>query len=73
MQTLKDLREKIQALETERAKLLGEIEGLRKAAESRAAALEGEVNQMREEAKSLRDLVGSASKEAASAPNVQKS
>ena len=73
MQTLKDLREKIEALETERSRLMVEIESLRKAAESRAANLEGEVSLMREEAKSLRELLGSNSKEAVSAPNVPKS
>jgi len=73
MQTLKDLREKIQALETERARLMVEVDGLRKAAESRVTVLEGEVSQIREEAKSLRELLDTDSKEATSAPNVQKS
>ncbi len=59
MQTLKALREKIEALERERAGLMNEIETLRKLAETRAAALEAEVGQMREDAKSLRDLLGS--------------
>ncbi len=57
MQTLKELREKIQALETERARLMVEVESLRKAAETRVVTLEGEVGQLREEAKSLRDLL----------------
>ena len=64
MQTLKALREKIQALETERAGLMGEIEKLRKAAESRAVALESEVSQMREEVKSLKELLGASEKQA---------
>jgi septal ring factor EnvC (AmiA/AmiB activator) len=57
MQTLKEIRERIQSLESERARLIVEVEALRKAAESRATLLEGEVNQMREEAKSLRELL----------------
>ena len=72
MQTLRELREKIQALETERARLMSEIEGLKKVAESRIIRLEGEIKQMREEAKSLSELLGTNSKEAVSAPNVQK-
>jgi uncharacterized Zn finger protein (UPF0148 family) len=69
MQTLKALREKIQALEAERAVLLEEIEKLKTAAESRASALEGEVGQMREEVKSLKELLGSNEKQAE--PSVQ--
>jgi predicted nucleic acid-binding Zn-ribbon protein len=57
MQTLKELKEKIAALETERAKLLSEVYELRKAAEAKVAALEGEVGTMRQEAQSLRDLL----------------
>jgi predicted nucleic acid-binding Zn-ribbon protein len=60
MQTLKNLREKIKTLETERANLMIEIEKLRKVAESRVNALESEVNILREEVKSLRDLLGYA-------------
>ncbi|MEM2911079.1 MAG: hypothetical protein QW146_01065 [Candidatus Bathyarchaeia archaeon] len=58
MQTLKNLREKIKTLETERANLMIEIEKLRKAAESKVNALESEVNMLREEVKSLRELLG---------------
>jgi hypothetical protein len=58
MQSLKSLREKIQALETEKKSLMGEVEGLRKAAESRVTTLEGEVSQIREETKSLKELLG---------------
>jgi ribosomal protein L37AE/L43A len=58
MQTLKNLREKIKTLETERANLMIEIEKLKKIAESRVNALESEVNMLREEVKSLRDLLG---------------
>ena len=56
MQTLRAPREKIKTLETERASLLMEIEGLKKVAESRANALETEVNQLREELRSLKEL-----------------
>ncbi len=72
MQTLKELREKIQALETERAQLMGEIESLRKTAETRAATLQNEITQMREDAKSLREMLNPASKETPSPPNLQK-
>jgi len=58
MQTLKNLREKIKTLETERSNLMIEIDDLRKVAESRISALESEVSIMREEVKSLRDLLG---------------
>jgi septal ring factor EnvC (AmiA/AmiB activator) len=60
MQTLKALRERIQALETEKASLIVEVEKLRKAAETRALTLETEVGQMREEVKSLKELLGAA-------------
>lgn len=58
MQTLKNLREKITTLETERANLMIEIEKLKEMAESKVNALESEVNMLREEVKSLRDLLG---------------
>ena len=58
MQTLRNLREKIKTLETERANLMIEIDKLRKVAESRATALESEVGMLREEVKSLRELLG---------------
>jgi chromosome segregation ATPase len=60
MQTLKNLREKIKTLETERANLIIEIDKLKKVAESRVNALESEVSMLREEVKSLRDLLGYA-------------
>ncbi len=60
MQTLKNLREKISTLETERSNLMIEIDSLRKVAETRASALEREVRMMREEVRSLRDLLGVA-------------
>ena len=58
MQTLKNLREKIKTLETERANLMVEIDKLRKVAESKVSALESEVSMLRDEVKSLRDLLG---------------
>ncbi len=56
--TLKNLREKIKTLETERSTLMVEIDKLRKVAESRATALESEVTMLREEVRSLRDVLG---------------
>lgn len=56
--TLRNLRDKIKTLETERANLMIEIDNLRKVAESRVTALDSEVNMLREEVKSLRDLLG---------------
>jgi chromosome segregation ATPase len=58
MQTLKNLREKIKTLETERANLMIEIDKLKKVAESKVSALESEVTILRDEVKSLRDLLG---------------
>ncbi len=58
MQTLRNLREKISTLETERSTLMDEIEKLRKVAESRVQALENEVHTLREEVRSLKDILG---------------
>jgi len=58
MQTLTNLREKINTLEIERGSLIVEIENLRKVAASRVDALESEVGMLRTEVKSLRDLLG---------------
>ena len=58
--TLRNLREKITRLETERMSLLVEIEKLKKVAEARANALETEVNELREELKSLREFLGTS-------------
>ena len=57
-QTLATLRDRIRMLETERAGVLGEMDELKRDAESRADALEAEVQQLREEVKSLRELFG---------------
>ena len=58
-QTLATLRGRIRMLETERAGVLGEMDELKRDAESRADALEAEVEQLREEVRSLRELFGS--------------
>ena len=60
MQTLRELREKIQKLENEKADLIAEIEELRKAGEKKAGALEKEVTTLRKEAKSLKKLLESS-------------
>ena len=57
MVTLKNLREKIENLESEKTKLLAEVEKLRKEAEGKAVALECEVAVLREEAESLRKML----------------
>jgi len=59
MVTLKSLREKIENLESEKTKLLAEVEKLRKEAEEKAVALECEVAVLREEAESLKKILNS--------------
>jgi predicted nucleic acid-binding Zn-ribbon protein len=59
MVTLKNLREKIEKLESEKTKLLAEVEKLRKEAEGKAVALECEVAVLREEAESLKKILDS--------------
>jgi len=59
MVTLKNLREKIENLESEKTKLLEEVEQLRKEAEGKAVALECEVAVLREEAESLKKMLDS--------------
>ena len=58
MQSLRDLREKINSLETEKASLIEEIEQLKKTAESKASSLEKEIAALKEEAESLKELLG---------------
>ena len=58
MRTLRNLREKIEKLESEKADLLGKIEKLRKAGEERASALETEIATLREEVESMKELLG---------------
>lgn len=57
MQTLRDIRKKIEKLESEKVDLLAEMEILRKKAETRATSLEEEVGQLRKEAKSLKEML----------------
>jgi uncharacterized protein (UPF0335 family) len=59
MVTLKNLREKIENLESEKTKLLAEVKKLRKEAEGKAVALECEVAVLREEAESLKKMLDS--------------
>lgn len=61
-QTLRNLRLKIEILETERGSLLVEIDNLKKVAQARANFLVIEVNRLREELKSLRELFGASKK-----------
>ena len=61
--TLKNLREKLQKLETERSSLLLEIDELKKAAESKASAIENEITMLRDEVKSLKELLGYSEEE----------
>jgi len=57
MQTLRDLRDKIAKLESEKTSLLAEFEELRERAETKANSLEEEVAQLREEAESLKEIL----------------
>jgi uncharacterized membrane protein len=57
MQSTKDLKDRYQSLEAERANLESELEELRRTATNRVAALEGNVAAMREEVKGLRDIL----------------
>jgi predicted nucleic acid-binding Zn-ribbon protein len=59
MVTLKNLREKIEKLESDKTKLLAEVEKLRNEAEGKAVALECEVAVLREEAESLKKMLDS--------------
>ncbi len=56
--TLKNLREKLKTLSSERANLLVEIDELKKMAEAKANALESEIGMLREEVSSLKQLLG---------------
>jgi len=59
MVTLKNLREKIENLESEKTKLLKEVKKLRREAEGKAVALECEVAVLREETESLKKMLDS--------------
>jgi seryl-tRNA synthetase len=57
VQTLGDLREKIQNLKSEKAELLKEIERLKKAGEKKASTLKKEINSLREEMEALKEML----------------
>jgi predicted nucleic acid-binding Zn-ribbon protein len=59
MVTLKNIREKIENLESEKTRLLAEVNKLRTEAEEKSAALECEVAVLREEAESLKKMLDS--------------
>lgn len=58
VQTLGDLREKVEKLKDERAELLEEIEELKRAGEEKANTLEEEVASLREEVEALKEMLG---------------
>lgn len=60
VQTLTDLRAKIEGLKQEKADLLEEIEELKDAAEEKAEALEGEVGLLKKEAQALKEMLDAA-------------
>jgi len=57
MELLRNLREKIERLEKEKAGLLAEIEGLKEKGEAKARELENEVTTLREEVEALERLL----------------
>ena len=57
MLALKEMSEKIEKLEEEKAQLLEEVKSLKKQAEGKAISLECEVAVLREEAESLKKLI----------------
>jgi predicted nucleic acid-binding Zn-ribbon protein len=63
MQLAEDLRERIESLERERARLLGELEGIREKLDTRTTSLESEVDRLRKEKEMLQKLLGSPSEE----------
>jgi len=58
VQTLGDLREKIEKLKTERVELLKEMQELKRAGEEKASTLEEEVAELREEVETLKEMLG---------------
>jgi len=58
VQTLGDLREKIEKLKGERAELLKEIDKLKKAGEEKANTLKKEIASLREEMEYLKETLG---------------
>ena len=59
MQLAEDLRERIETLERERARLLGELEGIKEQLTTKANSLESEVERLRKEKEMLQKLMGS--------------
>ena len=57
MLSLKEMREKIETLENEKAQLLEDVKSLRNEAEGKAISLECEVAVLREEAESLKKML----------------
>ena len=57
VQTLGDVRGKIEKLKSERSDLLFEIEKLKRAGEEKASALEKEILSLREEIESLKEIL----------------
>jgi len=57
MELLRNLREKIEKLEKEKAGLLAEIESLKEKGETKALELENEVTTLRKEVKALEKLL----------------
>ena len=55
--TLRDLKDKIEKLKLQRSELLDEIEGLKKAGEEKANKLEKEVASLREEVNDLKEML----------------
>ena len=58
VQTLDELKDKIEKLKLQRAQLLDEIEELKRAGEKKADTLEKEVAKLREEVESLKEMLG---------------
>jgi chromosome segregation ATPase len=57
MQLAEDLRERIERLERERARLLGELEGIKETLTTKATSLESEVDRLRQEKEMLQKLM----------------
>jgi chromosome segregation ATPase len=57
MQLAEDLRERIERLERERARLLGELEGIKETLTTKATSLESEVDRLRKEKEMLQKLM----------------
>ena len=58
MSSLQNTIQKIRNLESEKKRLLSEIDELKKMADAKASALETEIASLREEAKTLKTLMG---------------